>query len=269
MTRQPRLRLPRMALALVPWVLLAGCATQTPPAALPPSAAAVPAAPVAPADIAPPVAQPQPSRTAVAAPPLVVKGALAAKGLGQGSAVVEVRDVSTPDGAVVAESRVPLATSPKPTAFVMEVPRDRLAPGKSFAVQGAILQGAAATWITRPVPIDPRQAGPVDVGTLALEPFQAKANARDLQCGSQKINMGFLQDRMLVTLSNGKTLELAEVPSEQGTRFAVLDDPQTTVTTIDDRTVLVLKGRAYPDCVAVSAAPAAKAARGPAKKRTP
>ena len=183
--------------------------------------------------------------------------------------MVEVRDVSTPDGAVVAESRVPLATSPKPTAFVMEVPRDRLAPGKSFAVQGAILQGAAATWITRPVPIDPRQAGPVDVGTLALEPFQAKANARDLQCGSQKINMGFLQDRMLVTLSNGKTLELAEVPSEQGTRFAVLDDPQTTVTTIDDRTVLVLKGRAYPDCVAVSAAPAAKAARGPAKKRTP
>ena len=74
MTRQPRLRLPRMALALAPWVLLAGCATQTPPAALPPSAAA----PVAAADMAPPVAQPQPSRTAVAAPPLVVKGALAA-----------------------------------------------------------------------------------------------------------------------------------------------------------------------------------------------
>ena len=249
MTRQPRLRLPRMALALAPWVLLAGCATQTPPAALPPSAAAVPAAPAAAADMAPPVAQPQPSRTAVAAPPLVVKGALAAKGLGQGSAVVEVRDVSTPDGAVVAESRVPLATSPKPTRV------DSVS--------------AAATWITRPVPIDPRQAGPVDVGTLALEPFQAKAFASNLQCGSQKINMGFLQDRMLVTLSNGKTLELAEVPSEQGTRFAVLDDPQTTVTTIDDRTVLVLKGRAYPDCVAVSAAPAAKAARGPAKKRTP
>ena len=269
MTRQQTSRLPRMALALAPWVLLAGCATQAPPAALSPSVVATPAAPVAAADMAPPVPQPQPSRPAVVTPPLVVKGALAAKGIGQGSAVVEVRDVSTPDGAVVAESRVPLAASPKPTAFVMAVPRDRLVPGKSFAVQGAILQGAAATWITRPVPIDPRQAGPVDVGTLALEPFQAKAFASNLQCGSQKINMGFLQDRMLVTLSNGKTLELAEVPSEQGTRFAVLDDSQTTVTTIDDRTVLVLKGHAYPDCVAAPAAPPAKATRASAKKSTP
>jgi hypothetical protein len=187
----------------------------------------------------------------------VVKGALAAKGIGQGSAVVEVRDVSTPDGAVVAESRLPLAASPKPTPFLMEVPRNQLAPGKSYAVQGAVLQGAVATWITKPVPINPRQAGPVDVGTLALQPFQAKAFASDLQCGSQKINMGFLQDRMLVTLSNGKTLELAEVPSEQGIRFAALDDPQTTVTTLGERTVFTLKGRTYPDCTVLP------------KKRTP
>jgi hypothetical protein len=191
------------------------------------------------------------------AAPLVVKGALAAKGIGQGSAVVEVRDVSTPDGAVVAESRLPLAASPKPTPFLMEVPRNQLAPGKSYAVQGAVLQGAVATWITKPVPINPRQAGPVDVGTLALQPFQAKAFASDLQCGSQKINMGFLQDRMLVTLSNGKTLELAEVPSEQGIRFAALDDPQTTVTTLGERTVFTLKGRTYPDCTVLP------------KKRTP
>ena len=253
MTRQQTPRFPRMAIALAPWVVLAGCATQAPPAALPPAAAAMPAVPVAAAAMAPPVAQPQPPRPALVTPPLLVKGALAAKGTGQGSAVVEVRDVSTPDGAVVAESRVPLAASPKPTPFLMEVPRDQLAPGKSYAVQGAVLQGAAATWITRPVPINPRLAGPVDVGTLALEPFQAKAFASNLQCGSQKINMGFLQDRMLVTLSNGKTLELAEVPSEQGTRFAVLDDQQTTVTTLGERTVFTLKGRTYPDCTAPAA----------------
>ena len=161
MTRQQTSRFPRMAFALAPWVLLAGCATQAPPAVQPPSAAATPAAPVAAAAIAPPVAQPQPPRPALVTPPLLVKGALAAKGTGQGSAVVEVRDVSTPDGAVVAESRVPLAASPKPTPFLMEVPRDQLAPGKSYAVQGAVLQGAAATWITRPVPINPRLAGPV------------------------------------------------------------------------------------------------------------
>ncbi len=246
-------RFSRMPVALAPWVLLAGCATGVPPVEPSPPPVPTPlAAPAAPpATAAAPVLPP--SQPPEVAAPLVVKGALAAKGIGQGSAVVEVRDVSTPDGAVVAESRVPLAASPKPTPFLMEVPRDQLAPGKSYAVQGAVLQGAVATWITRPVPINPRQAGPVDVGTLALEPFQAKAFASDLQCGSQKINMGFLQDRMLVTLSNGKTLELAEVPSEQGIRFAALDDPQTTVTTIDDRTVFTLRGRTYPDCTAPAA----------------
>ncbi len=247
----------RMPLALAPWVLLAGCATGVPPVEPPappaPAPLAVPAAP--PATAAAPVLPP--SQPPEVAAPLVVKGALAAKGIGQGSAVVEVRDVSTPDGAVVAESRLPLAASPKPTPFLMEVPRNQLAPGKSYAVQGAVLQGAVATWITKPVPINPRQAGPVDVGTLALQPFQAKAFASDLQCGSQKINMGFLQDRMLVTLSNGKTLELAEVPSEQGIRFAALDDPQTTVTTLGERTVFTLKGRTYPDCTVLP------------KKRTP
>ncbi len=248
----------RMPVALAPWclsVLLAGCATGVPPVVqLPSPPSQAPVVPAASAVVAPVLAEaPPPVRPAAVAPPLVVKGALAAKGIGQGSAVVEVRDVSTPDGDVVAESRVPLAANPKPTPFVMEVPRDRLTPGKSFAVQGAVLQGPTATWITRPVPINPRQPGPVDVGTLALEPFQAKAFASDLQCGSQKINMGFMQDRMLVTLSNGKTLELAEVPSEQGIRFAALDDPQTTVTTIDDRTVLTLRGRTYPDCTAPTA----------------
>lgn len=244
-------------LILTPVLLLAACATRVAPVVV------VPGAPVAPAaqpdTAAAPAMTPVPPSANQRAPrTLDIRGKLSlppgAKPPARSETVVELRDVSAPDGAVVAEVRTPLQGTKAATRFTLVVDRSKLRVGKSYAVQGAILEGAGATWVTRPVPVDPKLAQ-VDVGELLLEPFQTMGFASAMRCGTQYITMGFQGELMLLKIA-GRTLELQQGDSAQGTLFVAVGDPSTSVMTEGDTTTLVLKGRTYPACVMAGAAPA-------------
>lgn len=185
-------------------------------------------------------------------PKLTVVGALqqpaSAVPLARGEAVVELRDVSAPDGLVVAESRLAVPGANTTAPFLLTVDRAALVKGKSYALQGAVLDGAVATAVTRPVPIDVGTANRVDVGALELEPFQAEAFPSTLQCGDQTIRVGFMQDMMLLTV-DGKTWEMHQVPGQKGDVFEAKEDASTRVTFVEDQVQLVLRGTAYLACV--------------------
>ena len=243
-------------LVLTPVLLLAACATRVDPVTVVPAVPVAPAAqPSTPAVPDTPPAPPVPSQHAPKT--LDIRGKLSlppgSKPPARSTTVVELRDVSAPDGAVVAEVRTPLRATQVATPFTLVVERSTLRAGKSYAVQGAILENAGATWVSRPVPVDPK-APQVDVGALLLEPFQPMGFASALRCGKQHVTMGFHGDLMLLKIG-GRTLELQQAASEQGILFVAVGDPTTRVLTEDDTTTLVLKGRTYPPCVLATAAP--------------
>ena len=227
-------------------LVLAGCASQAP--------SALPTAHVPPAK---------------AADVLVITGSLGvpAKALpsARSGAVVELRDISAPDGLVVAEARLVLPSQPLPTPFTLTVERAALGKGKAYAVQGAILDGDVAHWVTQPTPIDPKAAR-IDLGVLPLEPFQAMAFASTLRCGKQEIQIGFMGDMMLLVV-DGQTWELQQVTAIQGatrgTKFQSTRDPSTTVSTIEDTTRVVLQGQPFPTCVGAAASGLKKGATPP------
>ena len=239
-------------------LLLAGCASAPQPPAATAAQELAPAATVAAPPARPVVATSPAAAVAPALRPasklLEIQGALAAVATAPGAtAVVELRDVARPDGAVVAESRLSLADTGQPTPFVLQVARSQLQAGGSYAVQGAIMQGARANWITQPVPVDVQQAGPLVLGTLALEPFQPLPFASAMRCGRLPLKLGFLDDRMLLVLPGGKRLELVGVASESSdaasSRFVALEDAGSWVDLQGERMVLTLRGRRLPDCV--------------------
>ena len=253
-------------LILVPVLLLAACATRVDPVPVVPAVTVAPAAQASTPAVpdAPPV-PPVPSQHAPKT--LDIRGKLSlppgTQAPARSETVVELRDVSAPDGAVVAELRTPLRATQAATPFTLVVDRSKLRAGKSYAVQGAILEGAAgATWVTRPVPVDPK-AAQVDVGELLLEPFQAMGFASTLRCGTQYVTIGFQGELMLLKVG-ARTLELKQAPAEQGTRFVAVGDPSTSVLTEGDTTTLVLKGRTYPVCVLARALPSSKRSAAPA-----
>ena len=237
-------------LILVPVLLLTACATRLDPVPVLPAVTVAPAAQIStPAVPDTPPAPPVPSQHAPKT--LDIRGKLSlppgSKPPARSTTVVELRDVSAPDGAVVAEVRTPLRATQVATPFTLVVERSTLRAGKSYAVQGAILENAGATWVSRPVPVDPK-ADQVDVGALLLEPFQPMGFASALRCGKQHATMGFHGELMLLKIG-GRTLQLQQAESEKGILFVAVGDPTTRVLTQDDTTTLELKGRAYPPCV--------------------
>ena len=243
-------------LILAPVLLLAACATRVEPVPVPPVVAVVPAEQTR--TFAEPTTPSVPTVPRQRAPKaLEIQGKLSlppgTKPPVRSETVVELRDVSAPDGAVVAEVRTPLQSAQAATPFTLVVDRNTLRAGASYAVQGAILEGAGATWVTRAVPVDP-QAAQVDVGELLLEPFQVMAFASTLRCGPQYVTLGFQDDRMLLKVG-GRTLELKQAASAEGILFVAAGDPSTRVLTEGDTTTLTLKGRTYPVCVLAGEAP--------------
>jgi putative lipoprotein len=81
-------------------------------------------------------------------------------------ALVEVRETSTPDGAVVAEQRVDLSGRQVPIPFEVIVDRSKLPVGP-YTVRGTLLEGNRPAWISDPLVIESASAH-VDLGTVTL-----------------------------------------------------------------------------------------------------
>lgn len=183
-----------------------------------------------------------------------VRGALVAPTpitLSRGSsAVVELRDTTEPGGAVVAEQRIELGGGQPPIAFTLPVDPGRLVPGRSYAVRGGIDVDGKPAWVSAAVPVDPASEL-ADVGEVPLRAHVALAFATVLRCGDREVSFGVLNDSMHL-LAGDDSFALRPVPGGEGRRYEATTDRTTTFTVVGERAILVLRGRAYPECVPVT-----------------
>ncbi|HET9044326.1 MAG TPA: META domain-containing protein [Burkholderiales bacterium] len=197
-------------------------------------------------------------------------GALAIKGLlsyrarialpPDSRAIVALKDVSRPDGAVVAEQRIDLHGRQVPIAFELVVDRAKLDEAKRYAVRGAVFASGRPVWASEPVMID-RTTSAVDVGTLDMTPIRAGAFATVFQCGSDRATVGFTQHAMQLTVGSS-TFEMRQAVAASGARYEAVGDPTTSFWNKGRRATLVVKGQTFPECVQVDDASHTFRARG-------
>lgn len=193
---------------------------------------------------------------AVTSPTLSIKGALTYRERiavpPDSVAVVELRDSTSADAAVVAEQRIVLAGKQVPVPFELSVERAALTAGQAYIVRGAILQGAHARWASAPIAIEPAQPA-IDLGMLNMTRVQQPlAFASTLRCGDQLVMVGMLGDTLNLAVGEVR-YPLRQVVSASGARYEAVDDPTTTFWSKGGRATLVVKGNAYPECLRADA----------------
>lgn len=184
---------------------------------------------------------------------LVIRGALSYRARialpPDSRAIVALKDVSRPDGAVVAEHRMDLKGRQVPIAFELAVDRAKLDDARRYAVRGAVFSGGRPLWASEPVMIE-RTSNTVDVGTLDMTPVRAGAFATVFQCGSDRATVGFTQHAMQLSVGSA-TFEIRQAVAASGARYEAVGDPTTSFWNKGRRATLVVKGRTYPECVQV------------------
>jgi heat shock protein HslJ/uncharacterized lipoprotein YbaY len=185
--------------------------------------------------------------------PISIKGALSYRARialpPDSRAVVALKDVSRPDGAVVTEQRIDLAGRQVPIPFELALDRATLDVTRRYALRGAIFAGGRPLWASDPVMID-RPGAVVDVGTLALVPVRGRAFATEFRCGDQRITVDFTE-RAMRLLVGADTFELRQTVAASGARYEAAGDATTSFWNKGREATLVVKGQSYPTCVQV------------------
>lgn len=171
------------------------------------------------------------------------------------SAVVALREISAPDGPVVAEQRIELGGNQVPVPFALDVERAKLVVGKEYAVRGAFFSGARPTWVSEPVMVDVK-AERVDLGVLnmtavgaAPATFRATGNEPGWRLEIADGNMTLLTDY-------GQTRIVMPAPAPQTlqgkTEYAARDDRHSMTVTISDQVCAdSMSGMPHPNKVVV------------------
>jgi heat shock protein HslJ/uncharacterized lipoprotein YbaY len=195
---------------------------------------------------------------------LAIKGALSYRARialpPDSRAIVALKDVSRPDGPVVAEQRIDLGGRQVPVPFELAVDRAKLDEARRYAVRGAVFSGGRPLWASDPVMLE-RTDGPVDVGTLQMTPVRAGAFATVFQCGEERATVDFTPQAMRLTLGNA-TFEMRQALAASGARYEAVGDPTTSFWNKGRRATLVVQGKSYPECVQVDEKAQAYIARG-------
>jgi heat shock protein HslJ/uncharacterized lipoprotein YbaY len=195
---------------------------------------------------------------------LAIKGALSYRARialpPDSRAIVALKEVSRPDGPVVAEQRIDLHGRQVPIAFDLFVDRSKLDDAQRYAVRGTVFVGGRPVWASDPVMID-RTTGAVDVGTLDMTPVRAGAFATVFQCGGERATVDFTAQAMRLAVGT-QTFEMRQAPAASGARFEAVGDPTTSFWNKGRRATLVVKGSTYPECVQVDESSTTFRARG-------
>jgi heat shock protein HslJ/uncharacterized lipoprotein YbaY len=160
--------------------------------------------------------------------------------------VVALKDVSRPDGPVVAETRFDLGGRQVPIPFELAVDRAKLDDGRRYALRGAIFAGGRPVRASAPVMVD-RPSGAVDVGRLEMTPVRGRAFATEFQCGDQRVTVDFADEAMRL-LVGAETFELRQALAASGARYEAAGDPTTSFWNKGRKATLVVKGKTYPQC---------------------
>lgn len=181
---------------------------------------------------------------------LTIKGALSYRARialpARSFAVVELRDVSIPDGAVVAERRIALDGRQVPIPFDLAVDGAKLDDSRRYALRAALFAGGRAAWSSEPVMVD-RRSGAVDAGTLELTPVRVGAFATSFRCGDLRATIDFTPKALRLTVAD-EAFEMRRVVAASGERYEAVADPTTSFWSKGSRATLVVKGTTYPEC---------------------
>lgn len=195
---------------------------------------------------------------------IAIKGALAYRARialpPDSRAIVALKDVSRPDGAIVAEQRIDLRGRQVPIPFELAVDRAKLDDARRYALRGAIFVRGRPVWASDPVMVD-RPAGAVDVGTLDMTPVRGRAFATEFQCGAQRATIDFTDKAMHLRVGE-QVFELRQAISASGGRYEAVGDPTTSFWTRGRRATLAVNGQTYPECKQVAEAFRTFIARG-------
>jgi heat shock protein HslJ/uncharacterized lipoprotein YbaY len=161
-------------------------------------------------------------------------------------AVVELKDTTVDDGGVVAEQRMDLSGRQVPIPFELTVDRTKLVEGKQYGVRGAFLVQGRAAWVSDAVVISPKR-DVIDVGMLEMKPYTALAFASDLQCGDQKVTIGFVGNVLRLTAGD-RSFDMRRVGSASDGVYEAVDDSSTTLRNKGDETMVAIQGKPYPPC---------------------
>jgi len=165
-------------------------------------------------------------------------------------AIVELRDTEPPR-AVVAEQHIELAGRSLPVQFALVVEHSKLASDSTYAVRGAVKQGAKALWATDPVVIDAHSTSTIDLGMQVVKPVIVAAFASTWNCGGQRVVIGMAGDLLRVVVGD-EYFDMRPVVAASGMRYEALGDPTTTLWSLDRRASLTVRGKALQECVWVS-----------------
>lgn len=204
---------------------------------------------------------------ALAADMIAIRGELTYKARialpADSTALVELRDIAAAKGTpAVAEMRIPLQGRQVPVAFVLNVDRARLVPGRRYGVAGMILVAGKTEWTSDAVAVDVLGAGR-DVGTVMLHQNKGKTVAAAYRCGDRNVSVDHAANGLLVTVGRER-FEMRPVPSAVETRYEAVGDASTSLVPKGHGAVLTVHGRRYQPCAAISAHGAAFRARGSA-----
>lgn len=197
---------------------------------------------------------------------LQIRGALAyqARIALPASAVAVVELTQGADGRTIADQRIGLDGRQVPVAFELNVPRAWLRAGARYTVRGTIEVQGQSTWISDAVQVQ-AGLGPLDLGTLALRPWEQVAFAARLQCGARSARVSTVRrdagevPRLVI---DGDRFELASAPSASGALYEAVGDPGTRLWLKGDRATLTLRGTPLPECIVERDAPDAVRAGG-------
>jgi heat shock protein HslJ/uncharacterized lipoprotein YbaY len=165
------------------------------------------------------------------------------------SVVVELRDVTAGDGAVVAEQRTSLEGRQVPIPFEVTVDRARLSEGHRYQLRGAVLLRGRAGWASEPLAVDVTR-GDLDVGELRLAPIEVRPFASEFQCGETRVVL-WPEGEQLRMSAEGQEFRMQEQVSASGARYVAADDPATQFWNKGRMATLELRGKRYPECVQV------------------
>lgn len=150
-----------------------------------------------------------------------------------------------------AEQRGTVAAGQPPIPFVLTLPAATPAEAPRLTLRAAVRVAGQVRWLSEPQAIVADGAR-LDIGAVPLRPYTSPGGfASTLDCGGQRVTIGFIGDQMRLT-HGAQVADLAAVRGSLPSRFERAGEPSTFVQVDGDRAVVSLQGRLLPPCSAAA-----------------
>ncbi len=185
-------------------------------------------------------------------------------------AVVELRRTDVDDvDSLVAEQRIELAGRQVPIAFTISAPSEAAGTATRLRLQGSVFAAGRPAWSSGAVDVDISTATEINIGSVLLTPFQPMGFSSELDCGGERLSIGFIGDMMRLKAGT-ELFDLKPAPAASGARYEVEGDPTISVWNKGGEAIITLRGVTLPKCVVAAPAGARDGdASGEASPPTP